>query len=358
MKKILTTLIVIILSFLTLFSLSKSPREENINFQNTQQPQKTMKYLEKYTIENLSKSNIQPGKFTLKQVLKEDQGFNSYLFEFEFNPTLDNKLFKKTTGQINIPKEKGSHPLLIMLRGYVDQKRFKTGDGTRNASAFFAKNGIITIAPDFLGYGGSDKEAENIFEARFQSYVTVLSLIKTFTLVQEGKQDLIQVSEEIEDTSKLNDLLNNFSKIFLWGHSNGGQIALTVLEITQGNYPTTLWAPVSVFFPYSILFYTDESEDRGKFIRKELAKFEELYDPDLYSLDLYLEKINSPLQIHQGLKDTEVPATWTENLVNKLRNLRKDITYYKYANADHNLQPDWNLVVERDLEFFKIKMSK
>ena len=51
--------------------------------------------------------------------------------------------------------------------------------GTKKIGEYFANNGYITLAPDFLGYGGSDSESENIFESRFQTYTTVVSLIKS-----------------------------------------------------------------------------------------------------------------------------------------------------------------------------------
>ena len=44
---------------------------------------------------------------------------------------------------------------------------------------YLSENGYITLAPDFLGYGGSDIESSNIFEARFQTYTTVLTLLKS-----------------------------------------------------------------------------------------------------------------------------------------------------------------------------------
>lgn len=291
-----------------------------------------------YTIENLSREEIRPGKFLIKEILKEEEKFTSYLFDFEFNPNLDGKTFKTTTGQINLPAGRQASrgekfPIILMLRGYINQETFTTGDGTRNAAAFFAENGFITVSPDFLGYGGSNKEADNIFESRFQTYLTVLSLLKSLSAIEQ---------------------FNN-EAIFLWGHSNGGQIALTVLEITGADYPTTLWAPVSKPFPYSVLYYTDESEDRGRLIRRELAKFEETYNPDLYSLDLHLEKINAPLQIHQGTLDEAVPKDWSDGLFTKLKELGKEVTYYKYPGADHNMRPiefAWNMVVARDLKFF------
>ena len=132
---------------------------------------------EKYSIENLSKDSIKEGKLDVKRSLKEEEKFTSYLFEFEFDPDLDGKADKTTTGQINIPKSNNQEftssvpankfPLIIMLRGYINQETYRTGDGTSNASKFFAENGFITIAPDFLGYGGSSEEAGNIFETPY-----------------------------------------------------------------------------------------------------------------------------------------------------------------------------------------------
>lgn len=294
--------------------------------------------LDKYTIENLSKINIEPGTLEISTKLEENADYISYLFQFSFSPNLDTNKIKATTGQINIPtfqKADGEFPIILMLRGYVDQELYKTGMGTKRASEEFAKNGFITVAPDFLGYAGSDEEADNIFETRFQTYVTVLSLIESLDQIDswDGKN------------------------IFLWGHSNGGQIAITVLEIIGRPYPTTLWAPVSKPFPYSILYYTDEAEDKGKLIRNELAKFENTYDAKLYSLDNYFDRINSPIQIHQGTNDDAVPVSWSNSLVKNLRKSDTEVTYHLNPGADHNMIPSWNTTVNRDILFFNKHLS-
>jgi fermentation-respiration switch protein FrsA (DUF1100 family) len=302
--------------------------------------------LDKYTIDNLSKHNNKPGKITIREKLDDNDNYATYLFNFKFNPNLDGKTHKSTTGQVKMPKSPGKHPVVVMFRGYVDQEYYQTGMGTSNAASFFAKNGFITVAPDFLGYGGSDEEAGNIFETRFQTYITALSLIKT---LEEIPTNLNLISS----TSQLTNQLINQSSIFLWGHSNRAQIALTLLEITRANYPTTLWAPVSKPFPYSVLYYTDEAEDRGKLIRSELAKFEDLYDTDLYSITDYIDRINAPIQLHQGTLDNSVPISWSNDLVNVLKKLDKDVQYHTYPGTDHNMRPNWDTVVNRDLEFFK-----
>jgi dienelactone hydrolase len=326
----------------------------------------TQRLLDKYTIDNLKNSNIPAGRLVILNKISDNDKSISYEFSFEFSPTLDPKGdSKKTSGLINIPNNalnsSNSHyPLILMLRGYVDQAIYKTGDGTRNAAKYFADNGFITLAPDFLGYGDSDPEAGNIFESRFQTYTTVLTLLKTIEDLKNNSE-LISVSNQlrpINDQSLTEaNLITNYSSIFIWAHSNGGQIALTTLEVSGVGYPTVLWAPVSKPFPYSVLYYTDESEDKGKLIRSELAKFESLYDVELYSFDNYLGDINAPLQIEQGTADDAVPLSWSKALVAKLKNLDKDVTLYTYQGADHNLQPAWNTVVEADINFYKAHLQ-
>src|SRR3990167_4646349 len=333
MKKLTTIFLIVIFSGITGWLLSryyylpKTPESPVVQI-------KPRPY-DKYAIETLSKKEILPSEIEIGETLKKDPAFTSYLFSFFLDPTLEGKEEKKVTGLINVPSGNGPFPLIVMFRGYVDQEIYKIGDGTRRAAEFFAKNGFITIAPDFLGYAGSDKEAGNIFESRFQTYTTALVLLKSLPSISPYDQ-----------TTPL-----------LWGHSNGGQIALTVLEITGEDYPTVLWAPVSKPFPYSILYYTDESEDKGKLIRRELAAFEETYDVELYSLTNYLDKINAPIQIHQGTNDDAVPVDWSDTLIKNLENLEKEVEYFKYPRTDHNLNPSWNAAVTNSLNFFKEKID-
>ena len=287
--------------------------------------------LDKYSIESLSTLNVPPAKIEIGDTLKNDGDFTSSLFSFVFDPTLSGKEIKKVTGLINTPSEKGPFPVVVMLRGYVDQKLYKTGDGSKRAGEYFAKNGFITIAPDFLGYAGSDKESENIFESRFQTYTTTLTLLKSLKSIESW----------------------DGQNIFIWGHSNGGQIALTILEATGKSYPTVLWAPVSKPFPYSILYYTDESDDGGKLIRRELAEFEEQYDTDLYSITKYFDRIKASIQLHQGTGDDAVSKDWSDALIETLKGQGLTPSYYVYPGANHYLQPSWNSVVARDLQFFK-----
>lgn len=339
---ILLVIIFIIVSFIIGFLIGQNTKLETLV--NNQAKKETPRPLDKYSIENLSNANIEPG--TIKILKSMDSGsdrFDSYLIEFKFRPDLKNT--KKTTGQLNVPKADLTNSLVIMIRGYVDQTIYQTGVGTKNAAKVFAENGYITISLDYLGYGGSDSESGDIFESRFQTYVTTISLIKTL-------QQLKTNPSLILNSNELTNIPTNQLTLFIWAHSNGGQIALTSLEVLGDPIPTVLWAPVTKPFPYSVLYYTDESEDRGKLIRNKLAEFERLYDVNNYSLDNYLDRLTAPILIQQGSYDDAVPVSWSTTFTSKMKKLDKDISYIIYNGADHNMKPKWNEAIEEDLSFF------
>jgi len=312
---------------------------------------KTPTPLTKYEISNLTNHIFDEGAFEIKEILSDEDAYKAYLFEYTYYPDLDADNPKVTTGQINIPKlekleneemkaeiNSNGFPVVLMIRGFVSQEIYYTGLGSSSGADFFAKSGYVTISPDFLGYAGSDENSADIFESRFQTYTTAISLIKDI--------DRLTTLKALGESVRISD------KVAIWAHSNGGQIALTLLEATKRVYPTTLWAPVTKGFPYAILYYTDESEDKGAYIRHELADFENLYDAEKFSIDGYLDQIEAPITLHQGTADDAVPVGWSNTFVAKMRNLDKDINYFVYPGADHNMRPSWNEVISRDLEFF------
>jgi uncharacterized protein len=294
------------------------------------------KPFDKYTYVNLGKTNISPGPITLGENLSQTNDYVSQMFYYKIGD-------KKVSGSINVPTKSGNYPVLVMLRGFVPVEIYTMGIGTQRAGEYFAQNGFITLAPDFLGYGQSDKASSNPMEDRFQTYTTVLSLLSSLVNLNSGL-----------NASYSGKITADISKVGIWAHSNGGQIAISVLEVTGKNYPTVLWAPVSKPFPYSILYFTDDIPDHGKALRKVVANFEKDYDIEKYSPGNYLSWINAPIQIHQGTADDEVPLKWSDNLVADLKKLDKNVEYFTYPGADHNLMPDgWNGAVIRSLTFYK-----
>jgi len=269
---------------------------------------------------------------------------------------------------MNIPsKSTGALPVIIMVRGYIPPDVYTPGSGTKSGGEYFATHGYVTLAPDFLGFGGSDSESSDEWEARFQKPIQVADLV--MTVEKQTNLDLPSGSVSLDN-----------SHVGMWAHSNGGQIALTTLEILSQPIPTTLWAPVTAPFPYSVLYFSDEEADEGKKSREWINEFDQKYDALEFSLSQHLNLLQGPLQLHQGVADEAIHYIWSDEFVDKIKaeNLRRkklksdevagitatpsakvnasldpiEITYFKYPSSNHNMQPDWSTVIQRDLEFF------
>lgn len=282
----------------------------------------------KYSFDSLKQSDFGPKAISLTEKIKDNGKFSNWLFSFD---TPEGRV----SGTANIPVECGTSkpkcPVIIMLRGYVDKEIYQSGIGTKKSAEVYANNGFLTLAPDFLGYGSSDPEPQNEIESRLIKPTGVLQLLASIP----------------------NLAMADTENIFLWGHSNGGQIGLSVLTATGKIKAATFWAPVSKPFPYSILYYTDDADDHGKYLRQVISEFESVYDPELFSPTNYFDRITTPLIVHQGTVDDAVPLKWSIDLVKSLQSLKKDAVLYQYPGADHNLTPGWNRVVDTDLKFFK-----
>lgn len=287
------------------------------------------KPLEKYSILRLSGRVFTGSQIVLDQATATTSAYTVYTFHF----LSDNK---KVTGVAHVPYGKNL-PIIVQFRGYVDREKYYPGEGTQRSAEVYATNGFISLAPDFLGYGGSDMPSTDVFEERFETYTSALNLLASVKTLPMADP----------------------SKIGIWGHSNGGQIVLTVLEIlgqarlsAGRQVPAVLWAPVSKPFPYSILYYTDDVPDHGKLLRKKLAAFEQNYDTEKYSLTNYVDRIIGPVQLHQGTADASVPLAWSDALAKELEASNSAVNYFVYPGADHNMVPSWNTVVARDVTFF------
>ena len=306
-----------------------------------QNPVAAEQQLLKYTFANLKKYKPVTSGIGIENEIRKGTGFISYLYFFRSNG-------KRISGLLNIPSQPGKYPIMLLIRGFVDPSVYETGMGSQRVGEYFASKGFITVSPDFLGYGQSDKPSNDAFEDRFQTYITIIDLLSSLPNLNVGLEK-----------KELTGFQADVNKIGIWAHSNGGQIMLSVAEITGINYPLVLWAPVTKPFPYSILYYTDEFDDRGKALRKVLAKFEQSYDVEQYSLTNYYDWIKAPIQVHQGISDEEVPVVWSDELENNMKDKKKEIEYYRYAGEDHNFQNgSWSLAVERSLEFIKNNLPK
>lgn len=321
--------------------------ETQSNIVSTKEKQKNIGPLAQYNFENLkTRINKASEIKTIGQVLTVMEARKELVkrgdlegktFNFESRAISFESNGKKISGMMNLPVgyENKKSPAIIMIRGFADSEGYFIGSGSWKVADELARNGFVTVSLDFLGFGLSDGESKDILEARFEKPMGVLDLI-------ESVKKLDFVDPE---------------KIGIWAHSNGGQIAISVLEVTGGGYPTVLWAPMTNPFPNSVLDTMDENTESGKIVKTRIDEFEKEYDSNLYSIDNFYDWVGAPILIHQGTADVWCKVEWQQDLRNKLKGFGKEVFLDIRNGNDHNLKQDWDKVVEQDVIFFKEKFG-
>ena len=197
---------------------------------------------------------------------------------------------------------------------------------------FFAENGFLVLKPDYRGHDKSEKNDQGIFNY-FAYSVDVLNLIYSLKSLYIADLD----------------------NIFMYGHSMGGGITITVLETIDMIKAATLWAPVSSEFPESILFYARRHNNNTVNKIKEYIEnnFDEK-DISKFSILKYAGDIKTPLIIHHGTADKDVPYKWSINLIKRLKEVNVKYTFYTYEGENHNLSRySYYKVLKKDVDFFK-----
>ena len=227
-------------------------------------------------------------------------------------------------------------PVVIVNHGYIDPRIYSTENSYINTSAYFANSGFLVVKPDYRGHAKSQGEAGSLV-SRINYAVDVLNLLTA--------------------VKKLPNV--DSRRIFMYGHSMGGDVTLRVLEVCPTCVQAaTLWAPAVTEWPESFLFFTKrntqdaQGSERLKRYQQELT--------DLFSIQDYpqvstLENINlvsTPLNIHHGTSDDSVPYSWGNALASKLISANKKVNFYSYPQDNHDISNNWSNALNRDVQLF------
>lgn len=285
-----------------------------------------------YTVDALSRRSYDGGTIVREGVVVETDAYTQIAIAY----TTDGGL--RVTGLVNVPDGEGPWPVLILLHGGIDQSVYQPGDGTRGHADFFARQGYLTIAPDYRTYNDTGGSGSPL---KIPWSIDVLNLMAALPTLSEADADNVGVL----------------------GHSRGGGVAsyLVVLSpVLPQLKAVSLYAPLSFdqavnyvryrdFFGAewpandAAIYGTPESNPRGYAAVSPIN---------------YLDRVTVPVEIHHGDADDALPVEWSRDLAERLRELGKDVTYYEYPGAAHTFAgADYALFLERNLEFFDARLK-
>lgn len=269
----------------------------------------------------------------MKGAVEADEGLKAWDFTYDSEGFTIYGLLERPAGP---PPSPEGWPVIILAHGYIPPDVFVTSKNYRSITRHFAKGGFLVLKPDYRGHDRSEG-ISNTPTSTIDYSIDVLNLIGQIDSVPGADTD----------------------KVFLFGHSMGGEIGLRVLTVSKKLLGATLWAPASKGFPENTLYFI--KTERPKELRsQELAEFqntiEALFDPDEYdSLNPgnYLDSIDVPILVHHGTHDDIIPFEWSAGLIEALKKAEVDCTFYEYPGEDHNISVSYYEVMDKDMEFFR-----
>jgi dipeptidyl aminopeptidase/acylaminoacyl peptidase len=234
----------------------------------------------------------------------------------------------KQYGFMNTPKGAGPFPVVLVLHGYVNPRAYRTTTYTARDADALARAGFLVLHPDYRGHGRS-QDGPNLFRSGYA--IDVLNLIEQAKALPRAKPNAIGI----------------------WGHSMGGGISLRVLAVNPNIKAAVLYGAMNadeelntdriknVFRPGSTLPEDDVPKEEWASISPVNA----------------LGNIATPIQIHHGSRDFDVPVAWSDDLSAQLKALGKDVTYFKYAGQGHILQgSSYTTFMTRIVAFYKERL--
>lgn len=232
----------------------------------------------------------------------------------------------RISGMMNVPQGRGPFPVIILCHGYIDPARYATGDGTWRESYYLARQGYITIAPDYRGHAGSGSGASYFHIGYAQD---VLSLIASLSTI-EGADP---------------------RRVGVWGHSMGGGVALKTGVVSKAVRAVVLFGSVSA--DEEVNYRNSLGNGPGQQGVSLLGSpSTNLIGYKRMSPIYYLDR-SPPLSIHHGTADTIVPHEWSVNLFAVAQNRGVPAELHLYTDAGHTLRDqDWERAMERTTAFF------
>lgn len=234
------------------------------------------------------------------------------------------------SGLMHVPFGEGPFPVIILNHGYISPSQYVTGSDTYRAADILARNGYVTISPDFRGYARSDSGL-NLFRSGYM--IDALNAAASARTLPYADAE----------------------RIGMWGHSMGGGVATRAMAVSSRIKAYVLYAPVSA--DVRTRRFTGGLAGTGQG-DADLADSYYYWtrDPALIhdvSPINFFKYVTAPVQIHIGDIDTTTPPMWSEAIRDELKAQKKNVEYYAYPRQAHAfIGNGWTLFNQRVVAFF------
>lgn len=242
------------------------------------------------------------------------------------------------SGVLNTPAGEGPFPAVVLNHGYIDPAIYRTGQGMPRELDYLARAGFIVLHNDYRGHAASDDVEPLDLELRL-GYA----------------RDAIAAVKALRGLPEVND-----RQVALAGRSMGGAVTFNALVAEPGIVDAAVvWASVSSRFIDNFRQWTEPGRpDRAAALIDRWGTVEEnpRFWADL-SARTYFDRIDAAVMMHHGTNDESCPYSWAEATRRGLRAAGVDLRFHAYQGEAHTFSRDWQLSMERTVDFLRAEMG-
>jgi len=282
-----------------------------------------------------------PGSsIVIEQVLEPGSNYTRVIASYKSDGL---KIFALLTIPQGIKPETG-WPVIVFNHGYIPPEQYRTTERYIAYVDSFARSGYIVFRPDYRGHG----ESEGIPEGAYYSPAYTIDVLNAVSSMQKYSEA-------------------DPERVGMWGHSLGGNIALRSIVTKIGEIKAAvIWGGVVGSYDDLVSRWRrvtpwQPSPREAALRRSSRQKLFEKYGSPSANLEFWnsidptahVDEITTPVQIHHGTSDEEVPVAFAESLYGKLKTAGKVAELYTYEGGDHNISdPFFSTAMARSIEFF------
>jgi dipeptidyl aminopeptidase/acylaminoacyl peptidase len=232
--------------------------------------------------------------------------------------------------RVSIPDGEGPFPVIIAIHGYVSENTYADQNYIIDEFDGLAQAGYIVIIPNMRNYPLSDY-GDNRY--RVGMSIDILNLIE-IVKSQAGEPGILENADA--------------SRLGLWAHSMGGEIALRVLTISPDIDAALLYAPLG----------GDTLENSQILYRlTPIASLEEEINTPQYLLTVispmnYFTHINAAIRLFHGSDDSIVPVTISVKTCDSLEKLSKNIECTFVPDQGHTFRSSYSPTFGQEISIF------
>lgn len=283
------------------------------------------------SILNLINKQFDGSGFEVGNILSQNSAYTRYFITYKSDGL-------KISGIMNMPAGIGPFPVLILNHGHIDPSVYTNGRGLMREQDYFARSGYVVIHPDYRGHAQSDPDPESGDEQGLAYSGYANDAINAILAAKNSGLPYLDAE-----------------RVGMLGHSMGGGVTMNALIARPDLVDAAvLFAPVSSDYQKNFFRWRKDGLNPEEIseIESEIGDVNDKNNFLAFSSATYFNRISTPIMIHQGTADKDVPVEWSRETRDKLALEGKGVAYFEYSGEPHEFAAAWPLVMRRSLDFF------